>query len=139
MLQDTRIGPPRNGVTPESIHYLFCSHAHFDHTGDPEKFPNAKIVYGAETQAHLRPEYPINPESRPLESLFPERRTLELTKGDFKPTEDFPPWDAATCDFFGEGSFLLIDAPGHMPGHYRARTSRGGALVSWRRWLPLRI
>ncbi|PUU75723.1 beta-lactamase-like protein, partial [Tuber borchii] len=114
--KDTLSGLARNGVAPESIDYLFCSHAHFDHASDPEKFPNTKIVYDAETQAHVQPAYPINPESRFLESPFPEGRTLELTKGDFKPIEGFAPWDAA-CDFFGDGSFLLIDAPGHMPGH----------------------
>ncbi|RPA96869.1 Metallo-hydrolase/oxidoreductase [Choiromyces venosus 120613-1] len=105
-----------NGVAPESIDYIFYSHAHFDHTGDPEKFPKAKIVYGAGTQAHVRPAWPINPESRYLESLFPEGRTQELGAGDFKPIGGFAPWDSA-CDFFGDGSLLLIDAPGHVPGH----------------------
>lgn len=128
--EDAPTGLARNGVAPESIDYLFCSHAHFDHAGDPEKFPNAKIVYGAGTQAHVRPAYPINPESRFLESLFPEGRTLELTEGNFKPIEGLAPWDAA-YDFFGDGSFLLIDAPGHMPGHTiaLARVERGYLLL----------
>ncbi|PWW74178.1 Metallo-hydrolase/oxidoreductase [Tuber magnatum] len=127
--EDAPTGLSRNGVAPESIDYVFCSHAHFDHTGDPDRFPNANIVYGAGTQAHVRPAYPIDPESRYLESLFPEGRTLELTKRDFKPTEGLAPWDAA-CDFFGDGSLLLIDAPGHMPGHMIALTRvEGGYLL----------
>ncbi|KAG0640157.1 beta-lactamase-like protein [Tuber brumale] len=127
--EDAPTGLSRNGVSPESIDYIFCSHAHFDHTGDADKFPNAKIVYGAGTQSHVRPAYPIDPESRYLESLFPEGRTLELARGDFKPIEGFAPWDAA-CDFFGDGSLLLIDAPGHMPGHMIALARvEGGYLL----------
>lgn len=104
----------RNGVSPSEINYLFMSHAHLDHVGEPSKFPNATIVFGQGTQEHCRPAYPVNPDSKYLESTFPENRTRELEDKDF--TMAFGEWPRA-CDFFGDGSVVLVDAQGHMPGH----------------------
>lgn len=117
-----------NGVAPEDISYIIVSHAHLDHTGDPGKFPNATVVYGQGTQGHCRPAYPVNPESKFLELSFPEGRTRELGDADF--TTTVGGWPRA-CDFFGDGSVLLLDAPGHMPGHMVAlvTTEKGRLLL----------
>jgi len=118
----------RNGVDPAKIDYVFFSHVHFDHTGDIEKFPNAKLVWGQGTQGKAKPGYPIDKESWYLSSLFPEDRTRELVDEDF--TGSVGPFPRA-CDFFGDGSVLLVDAPGHVPGHQVAivKTKEGQLLL----------
>lgn len=101
---------------------------HIDHSGDPSLFPNATVVIGAGTQAYSRPAYPLDPSSKCLESSFPDGRTRELTEAEYKTSVGL--WPKAH-DFFGDGSVLLIDAPGHVPGHQMAlvNTEKGRLLL----------
>lgn len=48
------------GVTPEKIQTIILTHTHFDHAGDIDKFPNARIVlhtqeFAAPEEAFLKP------------------------------------------------------------------------------------
>ncbi|RKO89040.1 beta-lactamase-like protein [Blyttiomyces helicus] len=119
----------KGGIPPESISHIVLSHPHFDHCGDPARFPNAEVVIGHGTLAFARPAFPINPASRFLESTFPSGRTRELSPADYNTS--LGPFPRAH-DFFGDGSVLLLDAPGHMPGHMMAlcRTARGLVLLA---------
>ncbi|CAF1565100.1 unnamed protein product, partial [Adineta ricciae] len=74
------------------------------------------------TQAFARTAYPINSESCFLESTFPSGRTRELTDEDY--TLSHGPF-TKVHDFFGDKTLLLIDAPGHMPGHQMALAKTG--------------
>lgn len=42
--QPPRVLLPRVGVTPEDVDTVIITHNHFDHAGDVEAFPNARVV-----------------------------------------------------------------------------------------------
>ncbi|KFY20562.1 hypothetical protein V493_07652, partial [Pseudogymnoascus sp. VKM F-4281 (FW-2241)] len=98
------------GVDLKDINAVIWSHHHWDHTGDVSKFPLAtELVVGPGT-SKMWPGYPANPESLLLESDYKDRPTREITF-DKSPTGlkigRFPAFD-----YFGDGSFYLLDAPG---------------------------
>ncbi len=102
------------GITTKSISAVIWSHQHFDHRGDINAFPSSTdIVVGPGFKAAYLPAYPTNPESSILESEL-ERHTLrELDNASFTlKIGQFP-----AHDFFGDGSFYLLSAPGHTVGH----------------------
>ncbi|KAJ7446700.1 hypothetical protein FB451DRAFT_1291227 [Mycena latifolia] len=73
---------------------LTSINTHFDHIGDMSKFPNStELVVGPGTDI----------------ATFPE-----------SPTGSLQASDLATIDYFGDGSFYLLNTPGHLPGHISA-------------------
>ncbi|OAP54387.1 hypothetical protein AYL99_11488 [Fonsecaea erecta] len=105
----------RGPVSPSSIDAVVFSHVHFDHIGDPTKFPQAEMIVGPGATAANGEGWPVNPKS-PFSSFVvqhPKLRELSFDKETWAP---LGPFDRA-YDFFGDGSFYLIDTPGHMPGH----------------------
>jgi hypothetical protein len=84
------------------------SHPHFDHTGNPSTFPSTTALVVGPGVLALRPGYPINPKSGIPDSDFEGREVIEIT---FK--EDAPLIAGMrSYDYFGDGSFYLLDAPG---------------------------
>jgi hypothetical protein len=57
------------------------------------------------------PGYPSNPKSQILESDYADRELREVEFSDLRIGE-FP-----AHDYFGDGSFYLLDTPGHAVGH----------------------
>ncbi|OBT64379.1 hypothetical protein VE03_05757 [Pseudogymnoascus sp. 23342-1-I1] len=103
------------GMDLKHVDAVIWSHHHWDHTGDMSKFPpTTELVVGPGT-SRMWPGYPANPESLLLESDYKDRPTRELTF-DHSPTGlrigRFP-----ALDYFSDGSFYLLDAPGHAIGH----------------------
>ncbi|CAK7212214.1 hypothetical protein SCUCBS95973_001375 [Sporothrix curviconia] len=127
----------QGGVDTDSIEAIVWSHSHVDHTGNPSLFgPNTALVIGpgfgtgtcsciqhqghshpATDEAlapHIFPGYPQDPESVLLESDYKGRTLRELTSADFGTTTIA---GLRAFDYFGDGSFYLLDTPGHSPGH----------------------
>ncbi|OLN81266.1 N-acyl homoserine lactonase AttM [Colletotrichum chlorophyti] len=111
------------GVDLETIHYCIWSHAHFDHRGDMSIFPKStSLVTGAGyLSAKGRPGGRDDPQAAPEFEGRPLREadfSSGLTVGKFK-----------AQDFFGDGSFYLLEAPGHQPEHIcgLARTTPSSA------------
>ncbi|ORY07015.1 beta-lactamase-like protein [Clohesyomyces aquaticus] len=102
------------GVKLEELSSMIWSHWHWDHHGAPEKYPSeVEVVVGPEFRENFMPGYPTNPDAIFLDVNFANRDFREisfddssLTIGDFK-----------AFDFFGDGSFYLLDTPGHAIGH----------------------
>ncbi|KAL8958768.1 MAG: hypothetical protein Q9183_005772, partial [Haloplaca sp. 2 TL-2023] len=97
-----------NGVDPPSINAIIWSHPHWDHTGDPSTFPHSiELVVGPGFKKALLPGYPANQASRIKESDY-ANRTLREIKFD----SDLAIGGYKAFDYFGDGSFYLLDSPG---------------------------
>ncbi|KAK5651588.1 hypothetical protein OQA88_11861 [Cercophora sp. LCS_1] len=102
-----------NGVDTARIEAVIWSHHHFDHIGDTSTFPSStKLIVGPGFKDGLLPGYPANPESFLLESDYTGRELIEL---DFSAGLKVGRFEA--LDYFGDGSFYLLNTPGHAIGH----------------------
>ncbi|KAF9554723.1 Metallo-hydrolase/oxidoreductase [Agrocybe pediades] len=115
------------GLQPGDIDYVCLSHCHWDHTGDTTPFTKSKFVVGGACQTILQEPYPKNSKGRFAFDLLPEGRTEFLDPSSWNPIGPFP----RALDFYGDGSFYIIDAPGHLAGHINAlaRTSADGGWI----------
>ncbi|KAJ6514993.1 beta-lactamase-like protein [Mycena vitilis] len=102
------------GISLSSIDAVIWSHSHFDHIGDMSKFPNATgLIIGSDTDTAT---YPQSPNASLQDTDFAGR---QVSKIDFaKANLTFS--GMKTIDYFGDGSFYLLDTPGHLPGHLTA-------------------
>ncbi|CAO2657469.1 Nn.00g035950.m01.CDS01 [Neocucurbitaria sp. VM-36] len=111
------------GVNSDDIEAVVWSHWHWDHIGDPSSFPNhVDLVVGQGFQDAMLPGYPANPDSPIQESDYANRVLREITFDTSLKIGQFPAYD-----YFGDGSFYLLDSPGHAVGHLcgLARTTTG--------------
>src|SRR5262245_15618148 len=93
---------------------MIWSHAHWDHIGDASLYPpSVSITVGPGFKAAFLPPYPQNPESRHSATFFENRELHELSF----PSSSLQIGNFNALDFFGDGSFYLLDAPGHCIGH----------------------
>ncbi|TFK48510.1 Metallo-hydrolase/oxidoreductase [Heliocybe sulcata] len=105
------------GVDPETVDAIIWRHTHYDHTGDPSTFPSTtEVVIGPGTKAAFFPPYQEGSNSTILTSDFEGRKVTELGPEDFHLTIG----GLGACYYFGDGSFYLLDTPGHCPGHITA-------------------
>ncbi|MFP7834614.1 MBL fold metallo-hydrolase [Marisediminicola sp. LYQ134] len=107
-------------LDPASVTHVVLSHLHPDHIGGIRFFPDATFVLSDAARRTL--ERP-----RLREGVF--RRLLPAWFGSAtvvpSPTFTPGPFGLRTADLFGDGSYLLVDLPGHARGHL-------GALVEQR-------
>jgi len=102
-----------HGVDPGSINSIIWSHFHWDHTGDPATFPSStSLIVGPGFKEAFLPGHPIDPEGRVSSSAFENRELKEIS---FDSGLKVGRYNA--IDFFGDGSFYLLDSPGHAIGH----------------------
>ena len=102
------------GVHSAEIEAIVWSHSHFDHVGDPSRFPpSTTLVVGPGVPAAAWPGYPSDPNGTVLDSDAAGRAVREISFGGL--ALRIGRFDA--LDYFGDGSFYLLDAPGHAPGH----------------------
>lgn len=116
---------------------------HWDHVGEPQDFPGSTFVvgHGAVTLlngtsslrgGHSFFESDLLPEGRTVE--LPEPVVYELKKHDSGTIRGeinlHGSWQSQGClpevlDLFNDGSLLIVNAPGHLPGHINllAKTS----------------
>lgn len=101
------------GVDERKIDAVVWSHWHPDHTGDLSLFPQSTDVYvGPGFSENFMPGYPTNKDSVMLDTDFKGRTVHEPSFDINIKIGAFP-----SHDFFGDGSFYLLDVPGHAVGH----------------------
>jgi len=98
---------------------MASSHWHWDHTGSPSTLPpTTALIVGRGFKKTYIPGYPQNKESPILEADYTGRDLIEI---DFSPSSSQnPPLKVGRFpahDYFGDGSFYLLDSPGHAIGH----------------------
>ncbi|KAJ7647116.1 beta-lactamase-like protein [Roridomyces roridus] len=102
------------GIKLETIETVIWSHSHFDHIGDMSKFPNStNLVIGPGT---VTSTFPQNPNASLQASDFAGRHITELDFTSSKLTFS----GLQAIDFFEDGSFYLLNTPGHVSGHISA-------------------
>ncbi|KAE9387471.1 hypothetical protein BT96DRAFT_981427, partial [Gymnopus androsaceus JB14] len=102
-------------VSVDDIDTVIWSHSHVDHTGDMSLFPSkTKLLIGKGTDRSKT--FPTVPDGVLLDSDFEGREVVELNWE----APDLTIGGIPALDFFGDGSFYLMDTPGHWPGHLTA-------------------
>ncbi|HEX8484267.1 N-acyl homoserine lactonase family protein [Sphingomonas sp.] len=96
------------GVRPDRIARIGISHYHFDHIGQAAAFPGATLMIGAGdwaalTDRNAKPGFAA-PDSRPLAHWISGGGKVETVARD--------------KDVFGDGTVVMLDMPGHTPGHH---------------------
>lgn len=124
------------GIRSTDIEAVIWSHNHFDHIGDVSRFPHSTdLVVGPGVPAASWPGYPSNydaavldadAEGRVVREISFDASDSELGSGKGRNLK-IGRFDA--FDYFGDGSFYLLDAPGHAVGHIcgLARTASASA------------
>lgn len=111
--KDVREILEENGVCPDDIEGIIWSHFHWDHTGDPSRFSKeTALIVGPGFKDKFMPGYPANPNAGILESDYEGRELREIT---FSQESKVGNFDA--FDYFGDGSFYILDSPGHTTAH----------------------
>lgn len=107
----------QRGLRPADIDTIILSHSHFDHIGDLAVFPPAtNLVVGPGSRKTIVPGYPVQPESTILHADLENRAIEEV---DFTSSQ-LHIKGLRSIDFFGDGSFYLLETPGHAAGHMSA-------------------
>lgn len=92
------------GLAPVDIEYVSFSHMHFDHTGNGNLFADSTWIVDADERAAMFSDDARKGEDFAAYSALEHAKT-ELIEGD------------ARHDVFGDGSVVIVQAPGHTPGH----------------------
>lgn len=95
------------GVAPSSLKAVVLTHAHWDHVSGLETLPGTPVWVTGEELAFVRGDDPSTALARQL-------GTAAYVAFDFPdgPYLGFP----RSRDVFGDGSIVLVPAPGHTPG-----------------------
>ena len=91
------------GLAADDIDYLSVSHSHFDHAGNAGTYNKATFIVNEAELAHMfRDEARADAENFAAYSALETAKKITFT-GEY--------------DVFGDGSAIVIDTPGHTPGH----------------------
>lgn len=117
------------GIDPARVDRVFVSHFHVDHIGGLREFDGVPIVCRGDALDKLR-HLPEGQQVRSgfLAGLLPDdfdTRSESVDKHLLAAGDNLA--GLATHDYFGDGSLLLVDLPGHALGHtgYVLSTERG--------------
>jgi N-acyl homoserine lactone hydrolase len=92
-------------VTPAQVKYVAISHYHGDHTGQVGSFPQATLLIGkGDWDALNDPKSAAAPSAPSFAPWITGGGKVEPQAGD--------------KDVFGDGTVVMLNMPGHTPGHH---------------------
>jgi glyoxylase-like metal-dependent hydrolase (beta-lactamase superfamily II) len=92
-------------IKPEQIKFVGISHYHADHTGQLASFPGATVLIGkGDWDGITAPTPNVGANVKGFTHWISEGGKLEALTGD--------------KDVFGDGLAVIINTPGHTPGHH---------------------
>ncbi len=108
-------------VAPGQINFVGISHYHADHTGQAPRFPNAELLIGKPDFEALKGKSNdafFKMAQNDLSHWLSGGGKVEPVSGD--------------KDVFGDGSVIMLDTPGHTPGHHSllVKLKSGNVLLS---------
>ena len=107
-----------NGQDLNEVGAIIWSHWHFDHVGDPQTFPSTTdLIVGPGFKQNCMPAYPTGRDSHLDERAWQDRELHEI---DFAAEKGLRIGRFQAYDFYGDGSFYLLNSPGHAIGHMSA-------------------
>ncbi len=109
-----------DGVDPASVTHVVLSHLHPDHVGGVRRFPDATFVLTegmVRTLEHPRLRSGVLPGLLP--EWFPSASRRTLAPSSFRDT-DVRGVVVRAVDLFDDGTYLVVDLPGHADGHIGA-------------------
>jgi glyoxylase-like metal-dependent hydrolase (beta-lactamase superfamily II) len=105
---------PEGNVDISNIQAAIISHHHWDHVGAPAHLPKSvRLVVGPGFREAFLPGYPTNADSEFHEADFEGREVVEVPFSD----DGLKIGQFRAHDYFGDGSFYILDVPGHAIGH----------------------
>lgn len=106
------------GVKPAQVSMIGISHYHLDHIGQAADFPQARLLIGKrDFEALGQPAHTAR--AKFFSPWLQQGADVEKITGDH--------------DVFGDGSVVMLDLPGHTPGHHGLLVQlpkRGAVLLS---------
>jgi len=91
-------------VNPDDVKHVGISHFHADHTGQLAVLKNATLLIGKGDWNGITANPPMaGANARGFAEWIAEKRPVEALTGD--------------KDVYGDGSVMVLRAPGHTPGH----------------------
>jgi glyoxylase-like metal-dependent hydrolase (beta-lactamase superfamily II) len=99
------------GKAPDDVRNVVITHMHPDHVGGIEDFPHAAMWVGRDDWESADEAGPLG---RPDTSPFDQHAVVKTVE--FTGTAPYGPFNGHV-DLFGDGSIILLPAPGHTPGH----------------------
>lgn len=103
----------RIGVRPEQVEFVGISHHHGDHTGQLPSFPRATLLIGQGDWDDVRADAP--PAGTDAQAYAARRAPFAAWASDAARVQALT---RDRHDVFGDGSVLMLDLPGHTPGHH---------------------
>ncbi|MBY0489666.1 MAG: N-acyl homoserine lactonase family protein [Gemmatimonadaceae bacterium] len=93
---------PQLGVTPAQVKFVGLSHSHGDHIGQASLFPQATLLVG-KADWEVLSDAKVTPNQTPIAPWLSGGSKVEPLTAD--------------KDVFGDGSVIILNMPGHTPGH----------------------
>ncbi|KAI0441741.1 beta-lactamase-like protein [Xylaria telfairii] len=128
MEKDTADILVEHGGKLSEIEAIVWSHLHWGHTGNPSRFPNSvKVLVGPGVIEASMLGWPKAATAEFNETDIANREVVEISEDQFTVEIGGLP----AYDYFGDGSFYVLSAPGHSVGHLNALARIGSEPESY--------